>query len=265
METIETIVESWQGQSQILTPREWYSRLNGFIFSYLCNDMRLSRKNVNIEDIKSVYEDKTIYSFTGTVKTVLEMRNNEDLITGIITALVHEEPVSERLIKKINKYLMLNVLDDTKYRKYGERPGEYKKRQYTFCEGLTGSKPTEVQGQMAELVSFMASSTNDPIKVATIAHCMFEGIHPFSQGNGRTGRMVLNYYLLSKNYPPIIFFEEDAEEYNNAFKCYENDDRNPALMYMFLKNELYKTWATPLSISQSEVDFNDLMNKLSEE
>ncbi len=52
---------------------------------------------------------------------------------------------------------------------------------------------------------------NKALTVVGYFHCWFETIHPFGDGNGRTGRMLVNYLLIGYNLPPIILFEGDRE------------------------------------------------------
>ncbi len=52
-----------------------------------------------------------------------------------------------------------------------------------------------------------------PFALATIFHHKFEKIHPFYDGNGRTGRMLMNYILMSKDYPPLIYLKRKRSEY----------------------------------------------------
>lgn len=63
---------------------------------------------------------------------------------------------------------------------------------------------------------------NNALKVVGYFHCRFETIHPFCDGNGRVGRMLINYLLLANNLTPIIVFEDDREEYYLALECFNS-------------------------------------------
>jgi len=52
-----------------------------------------------------------------------------------------------------------------------------------------------------------------PLALASIFHHKFEKIHPFMDGNGRTGRMLLNYILLRNDYPPLVIKTRDRRNY----------------------------------------------------
>jgi hypothetical protein len=55
-------------------------------------------------------------------------------------------------------------------------------------------------------------------------HVLFETIHPFDDGNGRTGRIILNYLLISSGYPPVIL-KGDDENKNKYYKALEQGDK----------------------------------------
>ena len=63
-----------------------------------------------------------------------------------------------------------------------------------------------------------------PLVLATIFHHKFEKIHPFMDGNGRTGRMLLNYILMNKNCPPIIIHKTTRKEYLEAMRKADKGD-----------------------------------------
>ena len=56
-----------------------------------------------------------------------------------------------------------------------------------------------------------------PIEVLALAHCHFERIHPFLDGNGRTGRLLLNLVLVRLGYPPAIVYKRDRSRYLVAY------------------------------------------------
>lgn len=64
-----------------------------------------------------------------------------------------------------------------------------------------------------------STSYESAVKVAWASHNMFEVIHPFIDGNGRTGRLIFNKVLVSLGYDPVIFFYDDVESY---YDCIQN-------------------------------------------
>ncbi|MCX6749134.1 MAG: Fic family protein [Candidatus Pacearchaeota archaeon] len=79
-----------------------------------------------------------------------------------------------------------------------------------------------------------------PLVLAAILHNQFEHIHPFQDGNGRVGRLLLNFILLKNNYPPINIMLEDRVEYYRTLQEYSRND-NLKFTLKFLIKQYKKT------------------------
>ena len=79
-----------------------------------------------------------------------------------------------------------------------------------------------------------------PLVLAAILHNQFEHIHPFQDGNGRVGRLLLNFILLKNKYPPINIMVEDRQEYYKSLQEYSKKD-NLNLTLKFLIKQYKKT------------------------
>lgn len=79
-----------------------------------------------------------------------------------------------------------------------------------------------------------------PLVLAAIMHNQFEYIHPFQDGNGRVGRLLLNFVLLKSKYPPINITLEDRAEYYRVLQEYQKN-RNLRPTVEFLAKQYKKT------------------------
>ena len=84
---------------------------------------------------------------------------------------------------------------------------------------------------MSALVDwFNRETTTHPIEKAAIFHAEFETIHPFSDGNGRTGRLLMNYMLVKAGYWPVnIRYAEDRQTYYDALTAFNKTGKADAL------------------------------------
>ncbi|MFH1822328.1 MAG: Fic family protein [Patescibacteria group bacterium] len=125
----------------------------------------------------------------------LEAKNHQTAIKFLFTYL-KKGKINENLILKLHSLLMNGIRDDAGiYRRHGVR--------------IVGSNvPTANYLRIPELMASLIKDINkkqiDIIKQATIIHSKFEQIHPFSDGNGRIGRLILSATLLLNNLPPAI-------------------------------------------------------------
>jgi hypothetical protein len=128
----------------------------------------------------------------------------------------------------------------------GERPGAFKKHDYVTGREEVGSMPEDVPVDIAALLDELGNfSSGETLKAAAYFHARFEYIHPFADGNGRVGRTLLNYFLMTRGHPPVIIFDEDKADYYAALEAYDKtEDIIP--MYDFLRFQTGRTWQKTL-------------------
>ena len=83
---------------------------------------------------------------------------------------------------------------------------------------ITGStsimpNPASVSKLMEDFITWLKEVKDNPVSVAIEAHYRFVSIHPFTDGNGRTARLLLNLILIQNSYPPVVIHPEDRREY----------------------------------------------------
>ncbi len=113
-----------------------------------------------------------------------------------------------------------------------EGPGCFRRHEIAQFPG--GMKPppwNEIEPlmrQWADDVNALRESSEDPFPEALArAHNAFERVHPFLDGNGRTGRLLLNLLLGRLGYPPAIIYKRDREKYLKAMRRSDCDDHGP--------------------------------------
>lgn len=142
-----------------------------------------------------------------------EIENHRDAFNYVIERLQDKEPMNITLIKEIHAKLMDRLLIDR---------GQFKTVENIIqgADFLTAA-PHETPMLMQQWVDNLnyqleyAKSDKEIIRVVTDFHIQFERIHPFSDGNGRTGRMLMNYSLMQKDLPPLIIQSSDRAKYTN--------------------------------------------------
>ena len=140
-----------------------------------------------------------------------EVKGQEYALNFLKEVIKTNESLSLRLIRKFNA-LVLN--DDI------ENRGKFKKSNNEILG--TGFETTPyylVEEKLTELIEkFNSSENNDLIMKVACFHADFEKIHPFIDGNGRTGRLLLNLELMKNGYPITVIRNEEREEYYTALE-----------------------------------------------
>ena len=102
-------------------------------------------------------------------------------------------------------------------------------------------QPYLVPIQMEQLLCGLAKDKRHPIERAALFHLNFEGIHPFIDGNGRTGRLILNLMLMQCGYLPINVKFADRKRYYACFDSHFRENDSAPMVNMvteYLKERL---------------------------
>ncbi|MBR4489854.1 Fic family protein [bacterium] len=240
MTNYEKAVALWK-RKNIMSDAELAEALNGHSISFAYHSGKIENDNITYNDTREIFDHDGVTSYTGDIRTLFEIRNAKEANELLLIAFNSKRPVDETLIKEFQYKLTQNTYDSRRWQ-LGERPGEYKHHDFITGKNEIGAPPEDVAEELSELVSEMNEvMENNALTAAAYFHAKFENIHPFADGNGRTGRIVMNYILLLNNHPPVIVFEEDRKAYYTALEAWdERQELDPLIV--FLKDQTAKTW-----------------------
>lgn len=246
MDEYAQIVRLWQ-QYAIGTEADIDLRLDSFRILFAYHSGKIENPEISYHDTREIFENGRVVNFTGSPRTIFEQRNQKLCYDFLKPRIIARKPITIALIKETHAILTAGTYDETRYIQQGERPGAFKKHDYVTGIEEVGSLPEDVEHDMQELLATLQElAGKDPLKTATYFHVRFEYIHPFADGNGRVGRTLLNYLLMTRDHPPLIVYDEDKRDYYAALEQYDrNEDYQP--MYAFLKKETIRTWEKALA------------------
>ena len=148
-----------------------------------------------------------------------------------------DEPFDEALLKEVNRLVTEHTLS---YRAPGATPGEYTTEDMAAGDTVFGDHETLI----ARVPSLMASTQKaldegqHPLVVAAKWHGYYEYLHPFRDGNGRTGRLLSNFILLRANHPLLIIRLEDRAAYISALKQIRTEGTDEHLIAFFFRTAI---------------------------
>lgn len=160
------------------------------------------------------------------LKDHLEAVGHRDAFYYVEELVKDKVPLSETVIKDIHTLVLMNNR---------ENRGIYRKVPVRVGSEFIPPQPWEVPIKMEQLLKLYNSEWNNlhTIERTALFHLSFESIHPFIDGNGRTGRLLLNLDLMKKGYPIINIKFADRRRYYDCFNDFHktgNSDKMTGLI-----------------------------------
>lgn len=163
-------------------------------------------------------------------KDIEEMNGHFLMFNHMLKTL--DEDLSEELIKKFHYELKSGVFED---KANGYNIGEYKARP-NIAGTMQTSLPVNVSDDMKELLIWYKNSEKN-LRAIALFHLKYEKIHPFQDGNGRTGRVILFREALKNDIIPPIIHDENRVEYIEGIKEYSDTDSSEKLLELLMKEQ----------------------------
>ena len=188
------------------------------IFAYNTNHIEGSK--LTEDQTRYIYETNTLLTEKGSITNlddIIETANHFKLVDYMLD--VADKELTEEMIKEFHKILKEGTSDS---RKDWFNVGEYKKLA-NEAGNMKTSLPKNVQKDMVKLMQWYNSLEKITIENIIEFHYRFECIHPFQDGNGRVGRIIVFKECLKNNIVPFIILDKDKLFYYRGIKEYKNE------------------------------------------
>lgn len=183
-----------------------------FMVEFTYNSNAIEGNTLTLKETAMALEGMTIDQKP--LKDHMEAIGHRDAFLFVIDIASKEIPLSESVIKQIHSLVLIDRPEDR---------GTFRR----IPVRIMGAYTEPVQPYLIEpkITDLLATDEERKAKMGTIEriarfHLEFEGIHPFIDGNGRTGRLILNLDLIRNGYPPINVKFTDRKKYYDAFDEY---------------------------------------------
>ena len=234
----ETYMKRLKDRLQIEFQKQDRSGVYGFTQrSMAYNSNRIEGSTLTEKQTASMFETGTLYvddpDMIFRTKDIEEMNGHFKMFNYVMKCM--EKPLSEDIIKNMHKSLKEGVFED---RANGYAIGEWKKRANRVSDIQT-ALPQEVPEKIHQLLEKYHNTEKITLYDIAKFHAQFENIHPFQDGNGRVGRMIILKQCLDHNIVPVIIRDIHKAEYNRYLNKAQHEQDYKGLEAYFEKEQKY--------------------------
>ena len=224
----DTLIE----QKRINLPGNLYYKTQ-IDFAY--NTNHLEGSTITHDETASIFDTGTILTSSDKVivlKDATETKNHFTLFKYMLDTI--DDKLSEDLIKKYHFILKSGTLTDEEVKWFNV--GDYKKLK-NYVGDITTSLPKDVSNDMKELLSWYDEIKEKNIEDIIEFHVRFETIHPFQDGNGRVGRMIMFRECLKNNIMPFYIEDRNKAFYIRGMREYQLNNEKGYLIDTCLNSQ----------------------------
>ena len=198
-------------------------RLNEeFMIEYTYNSNAIEGSTLTLKETSLVLQGITINKKP--LKEHLEAIGHKDAFYYVCDLVREKTPLTESIIKQIHSLVLVAEPQDR---------GVYRKLPVRILgANHTPPQPYLVPKQMEDLITNYTKwiKTKNIVEVVSLLHLNFEFIHPFIDGNGRTGRLLVNLVLMQNGFPPIDIKFSDRQRYYDCFEDFAVSNKPRAMI-----------------------------------
>lgn len=213
-------------KSELIAQRE--SKFKGNIYHYsqvnfAYNSNKIEGGKLTEDETEEIFETDSFIPKSDTaikLDDLIEMKNHFRLFDYILDII--DKPLSKEIMIDMNKILKRNTTDEENPR-YNVGGFKVVPNKIGLINVINTSKPEDVEEDLDILISEYEEMDEITLEDIIDFHYKFELIHPFGDGNGRVGRMIMFKECLRNNIMPFIVLDNDKLYYMRGLKNYKED------------------------------------------
>lgn len=230
-ETIEKMERMKLGYKELLkqlTSKQYQDIIDRFAVNFTYESNAIEGNSLTLKDVTMLFHENTTPHGTH-LRDIHETLNTRKALTLLF---YHKIKIREKDILALHETLVQDTGVSFGYKKFPN---------FLLGRNVQTTAPENVVLEMQKLLLWYHSQTKmHPLQKAALFHARFEKIHPFEDGNGRVGRILLNAILLEHGYPPLIIRKTQRVAYFAALGAADKNHHDK--LFRFLIEKYKKTY-----------------------
>ncbi len=227
-EEIEKKKNEYNREIKQLSPLEKKKQLKEFIIRFTYDSSKLSGVRITLRQTSLILKEGIMPRNIQSLKTAKELENHEK---GIMAIVKYKGRLDLKFIKKIHKILFSGVDDSIA----GNLRDELQRNVELAGTSYVPPRWQELKKEMTNFFKWYKSENRKlhPLELAALIHLKLISIQPFVDGNSRLSRLLMNWVLWKKQYPPVDIPVTDLEKYYDVLDRYQIEkDEKPFIEYI---------------------------------
>lgn len=221
---IEAFKAEYRQIMKNLTRKQFKDILDRFTVNFTYESNAIEGNSLTLKDVALILTENIVPKGKD-LREVYETRN-----TRTANQLLFDNKIKITIqgIKKLHEILVRDTEVTTGFKKLPN---------YLLMRTVKTTPPEKVEEEMSKLIKWYNENKEHPIRIAAEFHGRFEKIHPFEDGNGRVGRVLINAILLENAYPPLIIRKTMRHSYFEALDAFDKEYKPKLLRFVLEKFE----------------------------
>jgi Fic family protein len=228
LKKIETKKQEYKKEIKKLSNLEKEKKLKEFIIRFTYDSTKLSGLKITLRQTSLILREGIIPKNFKNLKTAKELENHE---MGVLAITKYKGPLNTKFIKKLHKILFSGI-DETIA---GKLRNETKRNVKIAGTPYIPPKWNQLNKELDQFFIWYKAESRKlhPLELAALIHLKLISIQPFTDGNSRLSRLLMNWILWKKFYPLIDIPIEDLEKYYDVLDKYQIEkDEKPFINYI---------------------------------
>ena len=251
MDILNDIADKREKLLSLLENKDNRTVLHNWLKTELAYTSNAIEGNALTREETTLVIEEGVTSGSKPLKHYQEARNHALAYEYVLNAAQNETTVTENTVLALHKIILSGINDSN--------AGFYRSVKVRISGSATIlPNPVKVPDLMADFDAWLKTNTTDEPMKAFEAHYRLVSIHPFTDGNGRTARLLMNLMLLENGFAPVIIRPRDRKRYLSALETYQTTE-NGEPYRKFMLDALSRSLTAAIDLL--DVEKEDVSNK----